>query len=176
MDLPHPIFRSFYDKLVKTIAIATKAVRDESMKKAAQEEREESQKNGQTDGVTVSGDGSWRKRGFSSLFGITSLIGWSSGKIIDVEVKSKYCKSCEYWKSKNGTTEFEEWQISHADECEANHEGSSGKMEVDAVVEMFQRSEDLYGIKYCNYIGDGDFKGIVDSKPYEDVDVEKMSA
>lgn len=176
MDLPRPIFHSFYDKLVKTIAIATKAVRDASMKKAAQEEKEESQKNGQTDGVTVSGDGSWRKRGFSSLFGVTSLIGWSSGKIIDVEVKSKYCKSCEHWKSKNGTTEFEEWQISHADECQANHEGSSGKMEVDAVVEMFQRSEDLYGIKYCNYIGDGDsktFKGIVDSKPYENVDVKK---
>ncbi|CAB3225803.1 unnamed protein product [Arctia plantaginis] len=176
MDLPQPIFHSFYDKLVKTIAIATKAVRDASMKKAAQEEKEGSHKIGKTDGITVSGDGSWRKRGFSSLFGVTSLIGWLSGKIIDVEVKSKYCKSCEHWKSKNGTTEFEEWQISHADECQANHEGSSGKMEVNAVVEMFQRSEDLYGVKYSNYIGDGDsktFKGIVDSKPYENFDVHK---
>lgn len=111
MELPRPIFHSFYDKLVNTIAIATKAVRDASMKKAAQEEKEKSQENGQADGITVSGDGSWRKRGFSSLFGVTSLIGWFSGKIIDVEVKSKYCKSCEHWKSKKGTIEFTEWQV-----------------------------------------------------------------
>jgi len=39
-------------------------------------------------------------------------------------------------------------------------------MEVDAVIEMFQRSEALHGLKYANYIGDGDsktFKGILDA-------------
>ncbi|KZC10036.1 hypothetical protein WN55_01787 [Dufourea novaeangliae] len=34
---------------------------------------------------------------------------------------------------------------------------------------MFQRSEKLFGVKYCNYVGDGDtktFKAILDKQPY----------
>ncbi|XP_039307368.1 uncharacterized protein LOC120358202 [Solenopsis invicta] len=176
MEMPRPIFQSFYDKIVDMISIATATVRDISMKKAAEEEKKMSEENGQLAGITVSGDGSWRKRGYSSLFGITSLIGWFTGKIVDVEVKSKYCKSCEHWKSKLETVEYEEWLKTHVDECQANHEGSSGKMEVDAVVEMFQRSETLHGMKYANYVGDGDsktFKGILEKHPYENFEVKK---
>ncbi|EFN87264.1 hypothetical protein EAI_02705, partial [Harpegnathos saltator] len=57
-----------------------------------------------------------------------------------------------------------------------NHEGSAGKMEVDAMIEMFQRFETLYGLKYFNYIGDGDsktFKGSLDAQPYGDVLIAK---
>lgn len=49
-------------------------------------------------------------------------------------------------------------------------------MEVDGIIEMFQRSVELHDVKYANYIGDGDsktFKGIVDAKPYEDLVVKK---
>ncbi|EFN64887.1 hypothetical protein EAG_02546, partial [Camponotus floridanus] len=126
--------------------------------------------------ITVSGDGSWRKRGFSSLFGITSLIGCHTGKILDVQVKSKYCKQCEYWKNKSETSEYEQWYATHADDCQANHQGSAGKMEVDTMVEMFARSDRLYGVKYANYIGDGDsktFKGIVESQPYDNFEIKK---
>jgi len=176
MELPRPVFQSFYDKLVNMISIATSAVRDSSLKKAAQKEKKMTEEHGQSAGITVSGDGSWRKRGFSSLFGITSLIGWFSGQIVDVEVKSKYCKSCEQWKKKLDTCDYDEWYKTHADVCKANHEGSSGKMEVDAVIEMFHRSKDLHDLKYSSYIGDGDsktFKGIIDSEPYEDLVVQK---
>ena len=140
MELLRPIFQSFYYKLMDMISIATATVQQASVKKAAQKEKEKSEENGQFEGIIVSGDGSWRKRGFSSLFGIASLIGWFTDKIVDVEVKSKYCKLCEHWKSKIGITEYEEWHITHANECQANHESSSGKMEVDAVVEMLERS------------------------------------
>lgn len=37
------------------------------------------------------------------------------------------------------------------------------------MLEMFRRSEEKFGVKYSNYIGDGDvkiFKAIVDDKPY----------
>lgn len=95
MDLSRPIFLSFYDKVMKFIAIATSAVRDISIKKAGIQEKELSIQKGQTEGVTVSSDGSWRKRGFSSLYGIVSLIGWHTGKVLDVIVKSKFCKMCE---------------------------------------------------------------------------------
>jgi len=67
--------------------------------------------------------------------------------------------------------EYEVWMESHADKCSANHIGSAGKMEVDAAVEMFSRSEELHNIRYSSYISDGDsktFKGIVESQPYSE--------
>lgn len=44
-------------------------------------------------------------------------------------------------------------------------------MEMDAIVEMFSRSETLHGIKYSNYVGNGDsktFQGITDVQHYND--------
>lgn len=49
-------------------------------------------------------------------------------------------------------------------------------MEVDSIVEMFKRSETLYNVRYGNYVGGGDsktYKGIVDSNPYQNLDVKK---
>lgn len=40
-----------------------------------------------TTDVSVSGDGTWKKRGFASLYGVSSLIGYYSGKVLDVLVK-----------------------------------------------------------------------------------------
>lgn len=97
MDLPRPIFQSFYDKIVQKITVGAEAVCQLSIKNAAREKKEKNdEKVANINGITVSGDGSWRKRGFSSLFGHVSLIGWFTGKVVDVLVKSKYCKSCEY--------------------------------------------------------------------------------
>ena len=60
------------------------------------------------------------------------------------------------------------------DNCDANHIGSAGKMEVDSVKEMFSRSIDQYGVKYTRYIGDGaTFKGLLNFNPY-DVHVQKL--
>lgn len=44
-------------------------------------------------------------------------------------------------------------------------------MEIDAIKEMFLRSEEKFGIKYGNYIGDGDsktYKAILNINPYGD--------
>lgn len=49
-------------------------------------------------------------------------------------------------------------------------------MEVDAILELFRRSEDLYDTRYAFYIDDGDsktYKGIVDGKPYSDLVIAK---
>ncbi|KAG8229965.1 hypothetical protein J437_LFUL008538 [Ladona fulva] len=65
--------------------------------------------------------------------------------------------------------EYLEWFDTHKDNCSANHQGSSGKMEVDAIREIFERSVPSYGVKYLNYIGDGDsrtYKGVVDASLY----------
>lgn len=47
---------------------------------------------------------------------------------------------------------------------------------IDAIIEVFHRSESLHKIKYTQYIGDGDsktFKGILDAQPYENLVVRK---
>jgi len=73
MDLPKPVFQSTYDLIVKNILTATTSVRDQSMKKAVKNEIETTIENCKTNNLIVSGDGSWRKRGFSSLFGLVTL-------------------------------------------------------------------------------------------------------
>lgn len=176
MDLPRPVFQTLYDKIIANLATTTAAVRLKCTKRAAEEEKRLSEENGQIDGLIVSGDGSWRKRGFSSLYGLVTLIGWYTGKVIDIVVKFKYCKSCEFWSQKEGTAEYNEWAETHSNECQINHDGSSGQMEVDSMIEMFQRSETFHNIKYANYIGDGDsktFKGVLDANPYENFIVKK---
>ena len=104
------------------------------------------------------------------MFGVTSLIGYWSGKVIDIYVSSLYCQLRKLWEKKLNTAEFEEWhEHIDNDECQANHTGPSGNMEVSAVIEMFCRSEEKYGVKISNYIGDGDSKtygNLVEAKPY----------
>lgn len=70
MDLPRPIFQSFYDKVVQRIAVGAETVCQLiSIKNAVREEKEKSdEKVMNTSGITVSGDGSWRKRDFSDSY------------------------------------------------------------------------------------------------------------
>ena len=143
-------------------------------KKAVEEEKQENEKYERPAlNLKVSGDGTWEKRGFKSLFGVTTLIGYYSGKIIDLVVRSSYCHACAIWRNKSKTSpEYLAWQEKHDDEaCTKTHEGSAGSMEVESVKMMFSRSEELYGVKYGNYIGDGDsktFSAVLQLNPYGD--------
>lgn len=97
--------------------------------------------------------------------------------MLDALVKSSFCQVCALLKNKMNTEEFDIWFESHKEQCTNNHHGSAGKMEVDAVIEMFLRSVEKYGVKYTRYIGDGDcktYKAIVDACPYgKDTIVQK---
>ncbi|CAH4030916.1 unnamed protein product [Pieris brassicae] len=78
---------------------------ESACKKAAEEEKELNVQNGRpADHLKVSGDGSWKKRGYTSLYGVTTLIGYYSGKVIDLADKSGYCHTCAIKKKtlKNG--------------------------------------------------------------------------
>ncbi|XP_071579129.1 uncharacterized protein [Temnothorax nylanderi] len=172
MDIGQGLSKSTYDLIVGHIRNAAKAVFDVLCQKAVKEEKEENEKRGRpSTNLKVSGDGSWKKRGFTSLFGVTTLIAYYSGKVIDLVIKSSYCQACTVWRKREGTEEYANWYENHQEECASNHDGSAGKMEVDAVKEMFSTSENKYGVKYGNYIGDGDsktFKAILDLNPYGD--------
>ena len=43
-------------------------------------------------GVTV--DGTWQRRGYTSMNGVVVDMSIDSGKILDIEPLSRYCKSC----------------------------------------------------------------------------------
>ena len=166
MDLPVPLVRRSYDVFIKSMRNVAKSVCQLSLNSAMTEETSHYEN---TESLIVSGDGSWRKRGFQSLHGIASLIGHYTGKVVDVVIKSSYCAACKLWEKRSGTDAYVEWLNGHEEECRINHEGSAGKMEVDAIIEMFQRSDELYGVKYKYYVGDGDsktFKSILDKHPY----------
>lgn len=51
-----------------------------------------------------------------------------------------YCKDCEYWPAKLNISEYEEWKMEHEKFGAANHEGSTDKMEIGAINEMFART------------------------------------
>lgn len=167
------ISRPAYSDYMKNICSFVANVTSKFLTSAIKEEKEEtctSNNLQDTCELTVSGDGTWKKRGFSSLYGVASLIGYYSGKVVDIFVKSSYCNDCKLWEKKLQTAEFEEWHTEHVNsgKCQCNHSGPAGNMEVDAIKQMFQRSMNN-NVKYRNYIGDGDSKtysGVLESKPY----------
>ena len=108
--------------------------------------------------IDVSADGTWMTRGYSSKVGVTSVIGQVTGKVLDTEVRSKVCKSCDYWEKRKEQRpdDYQRWLISHPKQCEATHTGSSGAMEAAADVAIFHRSVNLYNLQYTRFTGDGD--------------------
>ena len=44
--------------------------------------------------IAVSCDGTWQKRGYSSLNGVVSVIKVETGKVIDYRVLTKKCAQC----------------------------------------------------------------------------------
>lgn len=165
MNFPPPVRETTYNIIVNKILTATDTVVGQSMSQAASEEISLTQNNE----LSVSCDGSWLTRGHTSQFGVAAVIGANSGKILDTEVLSLNCKSCQFWYRKRDTNEYAEWMERHAGTCMINHEGSSGNMEVQGMKKIFLRSEQKHGVRYINFIGDGDaktFKAVSDVKPY----------
>lgn len=161
MDISsHFLTKACYLDIMKSICYSVKTTAEKFLLSAANEEKQKTNSNSKSDTLTVSGDGTWQKQGFSSLFGVTSLIGYWTGKVIDIFVSDLHCQLCKLWEKKLNTAEFEDWHEEHMNnnECRANHTGPSGNIEVGAVMEMFCRSEKKYGAKISNYVGDGDSK------------------
>ena len=121
-------------------------------------------------------DGTWQKRGYSSLNGVVAALANANQKVIDYHVMSKFCKGCTIWDKKKGTLEYDKWKEKH--QCAINHKQSSGAMEAAGAITIFQSSIKKHKLRYSHYIGDGDtesFRKVADSKPYGDeLDIEKL--
>ena len=69
---------------------------------------------GEVADVLVSCDGTWQKRGFTSLYGIVFIIAHETGKVLDYHVMSKECEGCRKWEGKDKTSqEYIEWKQKH---------------------------------------------------------------
>lgn len=170
MDIRQGISNNAYANIVKHIHFASKNVFEDLCEKAVKEEKKENEKH---------------KRPLSHL----KIFGMEKTRL-HIALWSNHAHRLLYWEShrpsckrkllsnlhlyllekRKNEREFEEWYEEHAEECAINHSGFTGKMEVDAVKEMFLRSEDKYNVKYNNYIGDGDsktYKVILDLNPYD---------
>jgi len=130
MDLSSSFLsRPTYNDYMKNMCSTVREVANRFFLSATKEEKAATVKEKKTedaDELTVSGDGTWKKRGFSSLFGVTSLIGYFTGKVLDI-FKSSYCHECKTWESKLDSAEYEEWHEAHvnAGKCQANHTGAA---------------------------------------------------
>jgi len=138
-----------YDNLFSKYSEATKTVAVESMKQAAVEVIEEQDGNHDT---MVSVDGSWQRRGHSSHNGIVSTISVTTGKVLDIEVMSNYCKGCAQWTKQQLTQEYLSWKETHV--CSLNHDGSAGSMEPKGAVNIFARSQSERKLRYTEFLGD----------------------
>ena len=129
------------------------------MKSAAEETKEfyEPEEDGVYD-VGISGDGTWRRRGYSSSYGVVTGMSLVTGKVLDVEVMSNECRECITWSNKKGSEEFEHWWEGHQHNCHANFEGLSGAMDAAGCVRIFQRSVEQHSSRYVEFLGDGDSK------------------
>ena len=98
MDIGNRFSNSLYYSVLEKVSVTVKFASAIVFKKAVEEEKQKNpEKVNPEDELTVSGDGSWSKRGFSSLLGIVTLIGKYTQKVLDVVVKSSICKACQPW-------------------------------------------------------------------------------
>ena len=128
--------------------------------------------------ITVSFDGSWHKRGHTSLYGIGVVVEITTGLVLDYVVLSKYCHACVIHEAQlgAGTEDFDEWFRGHQAQCAKNYEGSSNAMEVEAACRLWSRSLEKHGLRYTGFLGDGDSKAydsVVSLDVYHGIPVER---
>lgn len=164
MDLPKPPTR--FQRYNNIISKATEEVAECSMVDAARGAVIEN--DGNSD-IAACFDGTWQKRGHTSLNGVFTVTSMDTGKVLDCVCLSKYCSCSDQLKASGNQN--------HSDKCSKNYDGPSGSMEVAAAKQVFQRSGSR-GVRYVKYLGDGDsnaFSAVVESKPYgNDVKIEKL--
>ncbi|CAB4030044.1 Hypothetical predicted protein [Paramuricea clavata] len=101
MNMPC-ISSAAYYKLVDTILVAQEAEAKDEMQQASQRLRDYIfQENGEKNcddvvvDVAVSFDGTWAKRGFTSLTGVVFVLAVDTGEVLDYHVLSKECRNVQ---------------------------------------------------------------------------------
>ena len=110
--------------------------------------------------IEVSFDSTWLTRGQKSCIGVGFVIEANTGTVIDFAVMSNYCPSCTVAKRSRSKKGFKEWKVTHREDCQANFEGASGRMEAASAKILWNRSA-VFKLRYTEFIGD------IDSAAYD---------
>ncbi|KAK5644983.1 hypothetical protein RI129_006283 [Pyrocoelia pectoralis] len=158
LDIPM-IPEKFFSRIELELGNEWKSSLWRSMKEAGAEEKEHALRLGDvcedgTPWITVYIDGSWSKRSYgnnyNALSGMIGIIGRHTGKVLFIAVRNKYCCICA--RADNSESMHKE----KAHTCYKNWNGSAPAMEADMAVEGFNLSEEMHGVRYRQFIGDGD--------------------
>ena len=158
MTMPPPDKPNAYQGHNKALMKATKTVAEETMNSAAIEIHNLSHEENEITKCGVSSDGTWQRRGHSSMNRCVTVIFIETGKCLDVEVLSKVCQGCQLKEeTKEDSQEKRLWQADHQGRCKANYKktapailGGKGKL-TDA---MIDRLQNYYGITIRSNVGD----------------------
>ena len=170
MNIPPPMTQKSFADIQDNNIISYKQAAEDNMKNAAAELQDGTD---EIINTAISTDGTWQRRGFSSLNGVVTVINNSTGKCIDYRVKTKNCHACKLWKNKTGP-KAEKFRKNH--KCLLNHTGASGMMESDGILDCFKSSVATRKLRYLTYIGDGDTKSytnVVTANPYPGYTIKK---
>lgn len=162
----HAMDKKTFSKCLNSLSKEKEKFRDEillfarNIVRSKHEELDSSLQNNNIIDITVSYDGTWQKRGHTSLYGIGIVIDVLTGLVIDYEVLSKYCPECVASKRDMGenSAEFDVWFQGHKSECSKNFTGSSNAMEMAAAEILWKRSVSTCGMRYVSILSDGDAK------------------
>ena len=120
----------------------------------------------------VSCDGTWQRRGYSSLHGCVTTLSIDTGKCLDVEVLTKVCHGCQRIAREKDASKKADMVEKHS--CKMNYKGSTPAMETEGIKRIFARSETTRQLQYTEYFGDGDSKAYSEIEHvYHNVQVEK---
>lgn len=175
MNLPPPVTQRAFMRHQKAVASAVSAAARDSMVCAA----DELKKLHPSGEVPVSFDGTWMKRGFSSMYGAFICISHDTGRVLDFHISGTYCQACSMWDAnkENGRVTDEQylaWKLAH--KCSINTERSAPGMESEAACVVWNRSVHQRSLMYTTFIGDGDsksYRAVCEADPYSGIPITK---
>ena len=159
MNHPPPMSEKSYRDTNKKICDSVQIIADKSMVAAAKEVSGiEGSANDGYCRTAISVDGTWQRRGFSSLNGAVAGISLVNGKVLDVAIMSRHCQGCVSINTSSVTND-ELLRLRAEHDCTISHIGSAPAMEAKGAELIFNRSIKKHHIVYNGYLGDGDSKG-----------------
>ena len=143
--------RSFI-RTEKAVGDRWKEMLQETMVEAGKEEKRLAEERGDyhegVPAITVVVDGGWCKRShkhsYNAKSGVAVIFGKETGKLLHLGVRNKYCQACAQNVSKE------------KHRCYKNWTRSSSEMETDIILEGFKEAEQVHGVRYTRFVGDGD--------------------
>ena len=137
MNRPHPMTENNFGKITNWFSKGVKAVAETTTQETCIEIRCGSL---EVVNAGVTNDGTWQKRGFTSYTGEVISISILTGKILDIQVMSRFCQRCVYIEKFKTIDPNLHERYKNDHHCQINHQGTASKMEMTGVERIFGRS------------------------------------